>query len=161
MKLQSILCLRMSGRDSNKMEKLIHMTWLHSPRCGVVGKGGLKVYIHPPTIYTKPSGEEVSSVFWTLFGFEDSDQIDCLDCVADLDYRLFIPRLSWSLITSKVAPLTSEYYEMLEAVYSSEFYTNDPGLELDWKQTDLIIWGSWYNIWNRQTNLPHIMRLMM
>jgi len=52
-------------------------------RCGVVGKGGLKVYIHPPTIYTKPSGEEV-------------------------------------------APLTSEYYEMLEAVYSSEFYTNDP-----------------------------------
>ena len=28
-----------------------------------------------------------------LFGFEDSDQIDCLDCVADLDYRDFIPRL--------------------------------------------------------------------
>ena len=42
------------------------------------------------------------------------------------------------MILSKVAPLTSEYYEMLEAVYSSEFYTNDPGLELD-LQTDLIL----------------------
>ena len=78
------------GRDSNKMEKLTHMTWLHFPRCGVVGKGGLKVYIHPPTIYTKPSGEEVCCF---LFGFEDFDQIDRLDCGADLDYRDFIPRL--------------------------------------------------------------------
>ena len=28
-------------------------------RCGVVGGGGLKVFIHPPTVWTKPSGDEV------------------------------------------------------------------------------------------------------
>ena len=27
---------------------------------------------------------------------------------------------------SQVAPLTTEYYEMLEAVYSSPYYTEDP-----------------------------------
>ena len=27
---------------------------------------------------------------------------------------------------SKVAPLTTEFYEMLEAVYSSPYYTEDP-----------------------------------
>jgi len=52
-------------------------------RCGVVGRGGLKVFIHPPKVWTKPSGDEV-------------------------------------------APLTTEYYEMLEAVYSSPYYTEDP-----------------------------------
>ena len=29
-------------------------------RCGVVGRGGLKVFIHPPAVWTKPSGDEVS-----------------------------------------------------------------------------------------------------
>lgn len=52
-------------------------------RCGVVGRGGLKVFIHPPTVWTKPSGDEV-------------------------------------------APLTTEFYEMLEAVHSSPYYTEDP-----------------------------------
>ena len=28
-------------------------------RCGVVGGGGLKVFIYPPAVWTKPSGDEV------------------------------------------------------------------------------------------------------
>merc|ERR1719319_2178488 len=29
-------------------------------RCGVVGRGGLKVYIYPPTVWVTASGEEIS-----------------------------------------------------------------------------------------------------
>ena len=34
-------------------------------RCGVVGRGGLKVFIHPPTVWTKPSGDEVGQQMCT------------------------------------------------------------------------------------------------
>ena len=30
-------------------------------RCGVVGGGGLKVFIYPPAVWTKPSGDEVNT----------------------------------------------------------------------------------------------------
>merc|ERR1719319_1584681 len=52
-------------------------------RCGVVGRGGLKVYIYPPALWVTASGEEIS-------------------------------------------PMSTEYYSMLEAIYSSPYYTPDP-----------------------------------
>ena len=79
------------------------MPLCHCSRCGVVGRGGLKVFIHPPSVWTKPSGDEVST-----------QRIKCT--WATLHFSM----------SSKVAALTTEYYEMLEAVYSSPYYTEDP-----------------------------------
>merc|ERR1719394_8036 len=84
-------------------------------RCGGLGHGGLKVYIHPPVLYLKPSGEEVGS-------------------------------------------FSTEYFSMLEAVFDSKYYTDDPDSAcLFLPSLDLLSLPAEDHIWvgRALASLPH------
>ena len=54
--VQLLRRLQVRGGDEKNINNL---TFLF--RCGVVGGGGLKVFIYPPAVWTKPSGDEVNT----------------------------------------------------------------------------------------------------